>query len=428
MMTAARQGAVRVEGSMPETGGTYYDRQEVRSPADREASMFHALPGLLRHALDNAPHFAQQFAGIEPDTVVGRAELARLPVLRKSELSDLQARDRPFGRLTATPLKRLARIFASPGPIYDPEGARADYWRFARAMYAAGFRTGDIVHNSFSYHLTPAGAMAESGARALGLPVIPGGTGQTELQLRAMADIGATAYAGTPSFLLALVEKGRELGIATTSLHKALVSGEAFLPATRARLEQEFAIRAVQCYASADLGLIAYESVGGEGLILDEAVIVEVVRPGTGDPLPDGEVGEVLVTVFNPDYPLIRFATGDLSAVLPGQSPCGRTNQRIRGWLGRADQATKVRGMFVQPRQVGDVLRRHELAGKARLVVSQEGGHDEMRLLCEVEGQPAGLAGKLAETVRSLTGLRATVELVIPGTLPNDGRVIDDQR
>ena len=428
MMAAARRGAVSNEEPMPESGGTYYDRQEVRSPADREASMFHALPGLIRHALDNAPYYAEPLAGIEPDAVAGRAELARLPVLRKSELAELQARQRPFGRLAATPLKRLARVFASPGPIYDPEGPRGDYWRFARALYAAGFRTGDVVHNSFSYHLTPAGAMAESGARALGLPVIPGGTAQTELQLRALSDIGATAYAGTPSFLLTLLEKGRELGIPTGKLSKALVSGEAFLPATRRRLEEEFGVHAVQCYASADLGLIAYESLGGEGLILDEAVIVEIVRPGTGDPVPDGEVGEVLVTVFNPDYPLIRFATGDLSAILPGQSPCGRTNQRIRGWLGRADQATKVRGMFVQPRQIGEVLRRHELVGRARLVVTQESGHDEMRLRCEVAGRPDGLEARLAETVRSLTGLRADVELVAPGTLPNDGRVIDDQR
>jgi phenylacetate-CoA ligase len=262
----------------------------------------------------------------------------------------------------------------------------------------------------------------------LGLPVIPGGTGQTELQLRALADIGATAYAGTPSFLLSLLEKGGELGIATGSLTKALVSAEAFPAATRTRLAQEFGVRAVQCYASADLGLIAYESVGGDGLIVDEAVIVEIVRPGTGDPVPDGEVGEVLVTVFNPDYPLIRFATGDLSAVWPGQSPCGRTNQRIRGWLARADQATKVRGMFVQPRQVEDVLRRHELVAKARLVVTQANGHDEMRLQCEVADRPHDLEGTLAETLRSLTGLRATVELVPPGSLPNDGRVIDDQR
>jgi phenylacetate-CoA ligase len=270
--------------------------------------------------------------------------------------------------------------------------------------------------------------MAESGARALGLPVIPGGTAQVELQLQALSHIGATAYAGTPSFLLSLLEKGRELGLATGRLTKALVSAEAFPPASRSRLAEEFAVRGVECYASADLGLIAYESLGGEGLILDEAVIVEIVRPGTGDPVAAGEVGEVLVTVFNPDYPLIRFATGDLSAALPGQSPCGRTNRRIRGWLGRADQAAKVRGMFVQPRQIAEVLRRHELVGRARLVITQRDGHDEMCLRCETAGRPAGLEERLGETVRSLTGLRATVELVPPGSLPNDGRIIDDRR
>lgn len=413
---------------MPETGGTYYDRQEVRNPEERESSIFNALPGLIRHALDNAPFFADLLSGVDPDAVASRAELARLPVIRKSELSGLQARHRPFGRLNATPIPRLARIFASPGPIYDPEGARTDYWRFARAMYAAGFRSGDVVHNTFSYHLTPAGSMAESGARALGLPVIPGGTGQAELQLQAIADIRPTAYAGTPSFLMALLEKGRALGLDTSSLRKALVSAESFPPAMRARFEQEFGILAVQCYASADLGLIAYESRLGEGLIVDEAVIVELVRPGTGDPVPMGEVGEVVVTVFNPDYPLIRFATGDLSAVLPGQSPCGRTNMRLEGWLGRVDQATKVRGMFVHPRQVGHVLQRHHVVQRARVVVLQDGGHDQMRLLCEVEGEPDGLQAGLADTVRSLTGLRAQIELVAPGSLPDDGKVIDDQR
>jgi phenylacetate-CoA ligase len=407
---------------MPETGGTYYDRQEVRDAEEREVSIFHALPGLIRHALDNAPLFAELLAGVEPDAIVSRADLARLPLLRKSDLSELQARHPPFGRLTATPVARLARLFASPGPIYDPEGPRTDYWRFARAMYAAGFRTGDVVHNSFSYHLTPAGSMAESGARALGLPVIPGGTGPTELQLRAIADLRPSAYAGTPSFLLTLLEKGREFGLDASSIRKAIVSGEAFPAATRARLAEEFGVVAVQCYATADLGLVAYGSRGGEGLIVDEAVIVEIVRPGTGEPVAVG------VTVFNPDYPLIRFATGDLSAILPGQSPCGRSNMRVKGWLGRADQATKVRGMFVQPRQLGDVLRRHEAIAKARLVVTQADGHDEMRLLCEVAGEPDGLEGSLAETVRALTGLRATIELVAPGTLPNDGRVIEDRR
>jgi phenylacetate-CoA ligase len=413
---------------MPETGATYYDRQEVRNPEEREASLFHALPGLIRHALDNAPFFAGQLAGIDPDAVASRPDLARLPVLRKSELIEFQAAHRPFGRLNATPIKRLARIFASPGPIYDPEGARSDYWRFARAMYAAGFRSGDIVHNTFSYHLTPAGSMAEAGARALGLPVIPGGTGQTELQLKAIADIRPTAYAGTPSFLLILLDHGRELGLDTSSLKKALVSGEAFPPATRERLASEFGVDGYQCYATADLGLIAYESSAREGLVVDEAVIVEIVRPGTGDPVPDGEVGELVVTVFNPDYPLIRFATGDLSAVLPGSSPCGRTNQRIKGWLGRADQATKVRGMFVHPKQVADAVRGSDAVRRARLVVWRADGRDEMRLLCEVAGDGAGLDRRLAEAMRGSTGLRAEIELVAPGTLPNDGKVIDDQR
>jgi phenylacetate-CoA ligase len=413
---------------MPEKGATYYDRQEVRNPDEREASIFHALPGLIRHALDNAPYFAELLQGIDPDTVASRADLARLPVLRKSDLIELQAKHRPFGGLNATPVGRLARIFASPGPIYDPEGVRTDYWRFARAMYAAGFRTGDVVHNTFSYHLTPAGSMAETGARALGLAVIPGGTGQAELQLQAIADLRPTAYVGTPSFLMILLDKGRELGLDTSSLKKALVSGEAFPPAMRERLEAEFRIDGYQCYATADLGLIAYESRAKDGLILDEAIIVEIVRPGTGDPVPPGEVGEVVVTVFNPDYPLIRFATGDLSAVLPGPSPCGRTNMRVKGWMGRADQTTKVRGMFVHPKQVSDVLRRHPPVGRARLVVRQVDGRDEMRLLCEAASRPDGLDAGLAESVRAVMGLRATVELVTPGTLPNDGKVIDDQR
>jgi phenylacetate-CoA ligase len=414
---------------MPETGATYYDRQEVRNPGEREMAIFHALPGLIRHALDNAPHFAELFEGVDPDAVTSRAALARLPLTRKSDLIELQARHRPFGRLNATPPARLARLFASPGPIYDPEGTRTDYWRFARAMYAAGFRSGDIVHNSFSYHLTPAGSMAEGGARALGLPVIPGGTGQTELQLRAIADLRPTAYVGTPSFLLILLEKGQELGLDTSSLRKALVSGEAFPPAMRERLAETFGVRAFQCYATADLGLVAYESKAREGLVLDEAVIAEIVRPGTSDPVPEGEVGELVVTVFNPDYPLIRFATGDLSAMLPGVSPCGRTNARIKGWMGRADQATKVRGLFVHPQQVHEALRRCGVAGgRARLVVAQADGRDEMRLRCEAGDAADGLAARLAEALRAVTGLRAEIELVPPGALPNDGKVVDDQR
>jgi phenylacetate-CoA ligase len=414
---------------MPERGATYYDRQEVRDPVEREAAMLHALPGLVRHALDNAPWFAEHLAGVEPDGVTSRAALARLPVLRKADLADLQRRRPPLGGLNATPVGRLARLYASPGPIYDPEGARPDYWRFARALYAAGFRQGEVVHNSFSYHLTPAGMMVESGARALGCPVVPGGTAQTELQLRAVADLRPAAYAGTPSFLLALAERGRELGLDTGSITKALVSGEAFPPAARDRLRGEFGIDAYQCYATADLGLVAYETPAREGLVLDESVIVEIVRPGTGDPVPPGEVGEVVVTAFNPDYPLIRFATGDLSALMAGESPCGRTNARVRGWMGRADQSAKVRGMFVHPRQVQDAIRGRDAVRRARLVVTAgESGRDEMRLLCEAEGSPDGLASALAERVRALTGLRAEVELVPPGSLPNDGKVVDDRR
>lgn len=413
---------------MPESGGVFFDRQEVRKPAEREQAIFHALPGLIRHALDNAPAMAAHLGEIDPDAVVDRASLAALPVLRKAELRARQQAALPFGGLNATPPARLVRIFASPGPIYDPEGGRLDYWRFARALFAAGFRSGDLVHNTFSYHLTPAGSMVEGGARALGCPVIPGGTGQTELQARVIHDLRPTGYAGTPSFLLTLLEKAAELGCSTASLKKALVSGEAFPASSRERLEREFGIRAFQCYATADVGLIAYETSAREGLVVDEAVIVELVRPGTGEPVPEGEPGEVVVTVFNPDYPLIRFATGDISAVLPGESPCGRTNMRLKGWLGRADQATKVRGQFVHPHQLAEALRRFDGVARFRLEVSREGERDRMLLRCEVPGAPSGLDQALAEAVRAATGLRAEIELVPPGTLPADGRLIDDRR
>lgn len=413
---------------MPESGGVFYDRQEVRKPAEREQAIFHALPGLIRHALDNAPAMAAHLGDLDPDQVVDRAALARLPVLRKSALGARQQASPPFGGLNATSPARLVRIFASPGPIYDPEGARIDYWRFARALFAAGFRPGDLVHNTFSYHLTPAGSMAEGGARALGCPVIPGGTGQTELQARVVHDLKPAGYVGTPSFLLILLEKARELGLDTGSLKKALVSGEAFPASLRDRLRAEHGIEAYQCYATADLGLIAYETSAREGLVVDEAVIVEIVRPGTGEPLPDGEIGELLVTVFNPDYPLIRFATGDLSAVLPGESPCGRTNMRIRGWLGRADQATKIRGLFVHPHQLAEALRRFDMVARHRLLVEREGERDRMLLRCEVPGAPSGLEQQIGEAIRATTGLRAEVELVAPGTLPVDGKVIDDRR
>ena len=414
---------------MPESAETYYDRQEVRSPAEREAALFHALPGLLRHALDNAPFYRTHLGDIDPAAFTSREALARLPVLRKEELPELQERDPPFGGLAATPFGRLGRVFASPGPIFEPQGNRGDYWRMARAMFAAGFRRGDLVHNTFAYHLTPAGFMIDSGARALRCPVFPGGTGQTELQLKAISHLRPVAYAGTPSFLGILLERAAETGLAPLSFTKALVSGEAFPPSLRDRFAEAHGIDAYQCYATADAGLIAYESPAREGLIVDEAVLLEIVRPGGDQPLPEGEVGEVVVTVFNPDYPLIRFGTGDLSALLPGPSPCGRTNLRIRGWMGRADQTTKVRGMFVHPRQVHEIAGRFAAVVKARLEVRDAGGRDRMVLRCET-AEPAdeGLRTAIAEAVRAVTGLRGEVELVAPGTLPNDGKVIDDQR
>ncbi len=413
---------------MPESGAEFFDRQELRKPAEREQAIFHALPGLIRHALDNAPAMAAHLGAVDPDAIVDRATLATLPVLRKSELHARQQAALPFGGLAATPLGRLAKVFASPGPIYDPEGARLDYWRFARALFAAGFRSGDLIHNTFSYHLTPAGSMIEGGARALCCPVVPGGTGQTELQARVIHDLRPVGYTGTPSFLLTLLEKARELGFSTASLKKALVSGEAFPASLRERLEREFGIAAYQCYATADVGLIAYETSAREGLVVDEAVIVEIVEPGTGRPVPEGETGEVVVTVFNPDYPLIRFATGDLSAVLPGPSPCGRTNMRLVGWLGRADQVTKIRGQFVHPHQIREAMRRFDVVGRFRLEVTREGERDRMVLRCEVAGAPSGLEPAIAEAIRATTGLRAEVELVAPGKLPADGKVIDDRR
>jgi phenylacetate-CoA ligase len=343
-------------------------------------------------------------------------------------LSGRQRARPPFGGLTATPTAELAKIFMSPGPILEPEGTRPDYWRFGRALYAAGFRRGDVVHNAFAYHLTPAGSMVESGARALGCPVIPAGTGQTELQLTVIERVRPVAYAGTPSFLKILLERGRADRIDIACLNKALVGGEAFPRTLADSFETEFGVRAYQCYGTADLGLIAYETPPREGLVIDEGVLVEIVRPGTGEPVPPGEVGEVVVTTFNPDYPLIRFATGDLSALLPGQSPCGRTNRRLRGWLGRADQTTKVKGMFVYPGQIGDIARRHPEVGKARLVVEQHDHVDRMTLFCEVGARPEGLAAAIASTLTSITGLRGEVALAAPGELANDGKVIDDRR
>src|SRR6185437_8700714 len=329
----------------------HYDARETQDPEERERALFRRLPAQIEHARTHAPHYGRVLASVDPARVASREALAKLPVTRKSDLPERQKASPPFGGLTATPAAGLARIFMSPGPIFDPEGRQADYWRTARTLFAAGFRAGDVALNCFSYHLTPAGSMMETGLHHLGCAVIPGGVGQTELQAQAIAQLAPSGYVGTPSFLKLILEKCDELGLASRSIVRALVSGEAFLPPVRAFLGGR-GIEAFQAYGTADLGMVAYETRAREGLVVNEDMIVEIVRPGTGDPVPEGEVGEVVVTPFNADYPLVRFATGDLSAVLAGPSPCGRTNMRIKGWMGRADQTTKVRGMFVHPHQV----------------------------------------------------------------------------
>ncbi len=390
--------------------------------------MLGRLPGLVAHAKANAPAFARLLADIDAETVRTREALARLPVTRKSELLEIQKSARPFGGFAAVKWgKACRRVFASPGPLYEPEAARPDYYRLARALFAAGFREGDLVHNTFSYHFTPAGSMMETAAHALGCTVFPAGVGQTEQQVAAMADLLPNAYTGTPSFLRIILDKAEELGVAST-FTKAFVSGEAFPPSIRDAFAAR-GITAFQAYATADIGLIAYETPAREGMVLDEDIILEIVRPGTGDPVPQGEVGEVVVTTLNPDYPLIRFGTGDLSAVLPGVSPCGRTNVRIKGWMGRADQTTKVKGMFVHPGQVAAVVKRHPEVIRARLVVENPDMNDQMTLFCEVgQGDNAALAGAIAASIRELTKLRGEVRFCESGTLANDGKVIDDIR
>jgi phenylacetate-CoA ligase len=404
----------------------FFDDLEIRRPEQREADLMAALPRQIANAKARSPALARILADIRPEDVTDRETLAELPVTRKGDLVVLQAQDLPFGGLTTVAPGALARIFSSPGPIYDPEGKRADYWRMARALSAAGFRAGDVVHNCFSYHLTPAGSMLESGAHAIGCAVVPGGTGQTESQVRTIADVRPAGYVGTPSFLAIILDKAKELGVALPSLKKALVSGEAFPAALRAKFAAA-EIAALQCYASADLGLIAYESPAREGLIVDEGIILEIVQPGTGDPLAPGEIGEVVVTTLTPEYPLIRFGTGDLSTLLEGHSPCGRTGHRIKGWMGRADQATKVRGMFVQPAQIADVMKRHREIIRARLVVGSDARGDTMTLRIEM-GEPAEDPARISETFQALTKLRGTVVRVPQGSLPHDGKVIDDTR
>ncbi len=422
---------------MTELHTGFYDALETRPAEQREAALLAALPAQVA-AAQATPAMAAVLADVDARAITSRAALASLPVTRKGELLERQKASRaaggdPFGGFATIgwrsqgAVRTARRVFQSPGPLYEPEGSAADYWRFGRALFAAGFRGGDLVHNSFSYHLTPAGSMMECGAHAIGCAVFPGGVGNTELQLQAMAELRPDAYAGTPSFLRIALEKADETGTALPFLKKASVGGEAFPPALR-DLFRARGIEAYQSYGTADVGLVAYETAAREGLVLDEGVLVEIVRPGTGEPLPAGEVGEVVVTVLHADYPLLRFGTGDLSALMPGHCPTGRTHQRIRGWLGRADQTAKVRGMFVHPSQVAEVLKRHPEVLKARLVVEGELANDRMTLHAETAAAPEGLAAALAQSLRDVTKLRGEVQLLAPGALANDGKVIDDQR
>ena len=400
----------------------HYDELETRTAEERAAD----LPRELAQAVENArnsPAMARTLREVEAGDVRSRADLARLPVTRKSDLAEAQAKRPPLGGFATRHAHEFDHIFQSPGPIYEPGRVDGDWWRMGRFLAAIGVGSSDILQNCFSYHLTPAGQMFDSGARAVGAAVFPAGTGQTELQVRAAADIGTTAYAGTPDFLKVILDKADEMG-ERLAITRALVSGGALFPSLRAAYADR-GIATLQCYATADLGLIAYEPPAMEGMIVDERVIVEIVRPGTGDPVPDGEVGEVVVTTLNRDYPLIRFATGDLSAVLPGTSPCGRTNMRIKGWMGRADQTAKIKGMFVRPEQVAALVARHPEVARARVIADRRDEMDVMIVQLETLGQDSSL---YEASVLEALKLRGRVELVAPGSLPNDGKVIEDRR
>jgi phenylacetate-CoA ligase len=416
-----------MKGADMTSAGDYYDHLETRDPEQRELALFNLLPDFLERVKESAPAWSAHLDGIEPDDVTSREALARLPVMRKSDLKRLQQSRPPLGGLSLNDDMPAGRVFMSPGPIFEPEGLAEDWWRSARALYAAGFRKGDLVHNTFAYHLTPGGWILDAGARALGCTVIPAGPGNTEQQLEAIAHLKPNAYVGVPDYLKILLDKAEAAGRPVTSFKRALVSGGALFPSLRQEY-RERGIRTYQVYATADAGIIAYESQSLEGMIIDEGVIVEIVRPGTGDPVPAGEVGEVVVTSFNRYYPMIRLATGDLSAVLEGQSPCGRTNTRIKGWMGRADQTTKVKGMFVHPEQVAAIAARHPELARVRLVVGRDGESDVMTLHAETAAPDSGLAEMVAQTMQDVTKLRGKVEFVSPGSLANDGKVIADER
>ncbi len=405
----------------------HFDRLETRSAEDREADLFERLPQQLATAKAAAAYFTKLLADVDTSTITDRAALAGLPVTRKGDLLTLQPAAPPFGGLATIAAGQAARLFASPGPIYDLETDGPDYWGSARALFAAGFRAGDILHNSFSYHLSPGAWIIDGGARAMGCAVIPAGTGNSEQQVQTIAHLRPQGFAGTPDYLKILLDKADEIGVDCSSITKGLVSGGALFPAQRAAYAER-GVKILQAYATADLGLVAYESVADEGLLVAENIILEIVRPGTGDPVAAGEVGEVVITKLDPAYPLLRFGTGDLSTMLVGRSPCGRTASRIKGWMGRADQAAKVRGMFVQPSQIALVVKRHAEILKARLVVGREGDNDSMALHCESEISDVALAAEIGETLQSCCKLRGSVVLVAPGSLANDGIVIEDQR
>ncbi len=410
----------------------HFDDLETRGPELREAALLNALPDLIAQAQAKAPAYTHLLSGVEAEAVNSREALAKLPVTRKSDLTALQETSPPFGGFNALAPSAAARVFASPGPIYELEAPRADYWACARALFAAGFRRGEIAHNCFSYHLTPGGWILDGGLRALGCAVVAAGTGNTETQVQTIAQFKPGGYCGTPDYLKVLLDKGAELDIDCSSITKALVSGGALFPSLRAEYAER-GVAVLQAYATGDLGVIAYESGADQGLIVNENLIVEILRPGTGDPLPEGEVGEVAVTAFKREAPLIRFATGDLSALVPGLSPCGRTNARLKGWLGRADQTTKIKGMFVHPAQIAAIGKRHPEIAKLRLTVARAGESDTMTLHCEsgphkALSQEEDLATAIAHTLHDVTKLKGRVELHPLGALANDGKVIEDAR
>ena len=405
----------------------YYDSLETRSADERAQAQFESIRAQIEHVKASTAAYAESLRDFKAADITDAAGFSTLPLTRKSELIELQQTHRPFGGYTPGDSACYSHVFASPGPIYEPGYAVPDFWRFARSLYASGFRAGDLVHNCFSYHFTPAGQMFDSAAAALGCAVIPAGVGQTELQVQTIADLKPDGYVGTPSFLKIILEQADELGADVSSINKAMMSGEALPPPLRAGFVER-GVRVQQCYGTADLGLIAYESSAQEGLIIDEGVYVEIVRPGTGELVEPGEVGEVVVTNLGQEYPLIRFATGDLAAFMSGTSPCGRTNQRIKGWMGRADQTAKVRGMFIHPEQVDKVVKRHGEIARARLVIDWIEQADQITLRCESDSNDPALSGAIAESIRSICKLRGEVDIVAPGSLPNDGKVIDDIR